>query len=31
LVRWRGIALRLKNAELERLVAARTAELAQAR
>jgi signal transduction histidine kinase/ligand-binding sensor domain-containing protein len=30
-VRWRGIALRRKNAELERLVAARTAELDQAR
>jgi signal transduction histidine kinase/ligand-binding sensor domain-containing protein len=30
-VRWRGIALRRKNAELERLVEARTAELDQAR
>ncbi|HYO73906.1 MAG TPA: ATP-binding protein [Archangium sp.] len=30
-VRWRGIALRRKNVELERLVAARTAELDQAR
>jgi signal transduction histidine kinase/ligand-binding sensor domain-containing protein len=30
-VRWRGVALRHRNAELERLVAARTAELDQAR
>jgi signal transduction histidine kinase/ligand-binding sensor domain-containing protein len=30
-VRWRGIALRRENAELERLVEARTAELDQAR
>ncbi len=30
-VRWRGLALRRKNAELERLVEARTTELARAR